>query len=119
MADDLKDILANLNKDIDQEKLLQYLNRELSKEEQHEVEKHLNQDPFAADALEGLEMVADKKNIPGLVQQLNHELKKQTQRKKSRKEKRKLQQQPLLYIAVIIILMLIIVAYVVIRKMGN
>jgi hypothetical protein len=118
MADELKDILSNLNKDIDQEKLLQYLNRDLSKDEQHELEKLMNDDPFANDAIEGLELVADKKNIPAYIDQLNAALKKQTEKKKARQQKRKFQQQPFIYIVIVTVLLLIVICYLVVRKLG-
>ena len=55
MSDDLKDILSNLNKEIEQEKLLEYLNKNLSAAEAHEVEKQMANDEFMNDAVEGLE----------------------------------------------------------------
>ena len=55
MSDNLKDILANLNKDIEQDKLLDYLNKKLPAAEAHEVEKQMADDAFMNDAVEGLE----------------------------------------------------------------
>jgi anti-sigma factor RsiW len=116
MSDDLKDILSNLNKDIEQEKLLDYLNKNLSADEAHEVEKQMADDEFMNDAVEGLENFKNKKDVSLMVQQLNSELKKQTAKKKARKEKRRLKDQPWLYITIVILLLLIIIAYVVIKK---
>ena len=116
MSDDLKDILSNLNKDIEQEKLLDYLNKNLSAAEAHEVEKQMADDAFMNDAVEGLENFRNKKDLSLLVQQLNSELKKQTEKKKAKREKRKLKDQPWLYISIIIILLLAIISYVVIKK---
>ena len=116
MSDDLKDILGNLNKDIEQDKLLDYLNKNLSAAEAHEVEKQMADDEFMNDAVEGLENFKNKKDVSLLVQQLNSELKKQTEKKKAKKEKRKLKDQPWLYITIVTLLILIIVAYLVIKK---
>ena len=116
MSDDLKDILSNLNKDIEQEKLLDYLNKNLSAAEAHEVEKQMANDEFMNDAVEGLENFKNKKDVSLLVQQLNSELKKQTEKKKAKKEKRKLKEQPWLYITIVTLLILVIVAYLVIKK---
>jgi anti-sigma factor RsiW len=116
MSDDLKDILSNLNKDIEQEKLLDYLNKNLSAAEVHEVEKQMADDEFMNDAVEGLENFRNKKDVSLMVQQLNSELKKQTAKKKARKEKRRLKDQPWLYISIVTLLLLIIVAYLVIKK---
>ena len=119
MSDDLKDILSNLNKDIEQEKLLDYLNKNLSAAEAHEVEKQMADDEFMNDAVEGLENFKNKKDVSLMVEQLNSELKKQTAKKKARKEKRRLKDQPWLYITILTLLILVIVAYVVIKKYLN
>ena len=116
MSDDLKDILSNLNKDIEQQKLLDYLNKNLSAAEAHEVEKQMANDEFMNDAVEGLENFKNKKDVSLLVQQLNSELKKQTEKKKAKKEKRKLKDQPWLYISLVTLLLLVIIAYLVIKK---
>jgi anti-sigma factor RsiW len=116
MSDDLKDILSNLNKDIEQDKLLDYLNKKLSASEAHELEKQMADDEFMNDAVEGLENFKNKKDLSSLVEQLNNDLKKQTAKKKLRKEKRKLKEQPWLYITLVILLLLVIVCYVVIKK---
>jgi anti-sigma factor RsiW len=116
MSKDLKDILGNLNKDIEQDKLLDYLNKNLSAAEAHEVEKQMADDEFMNDAMEGLENFKNKKDVSLLVQQLNAELKKQTAKKKARKEKRRIKDQPWLYITVITLLLLVIIGYIVIKK---
>ncbi len=116
MSDNLKDILSNLNKDIEQEKLLDYLNKKLSAAEAHELEKQMADDEFMNDAVEGLENFKNKKDLSLLVEQLNKDLKKQTAKKKLHKEKRKLKDQPWLYITIVTLLLLVIIAYVVIKK---
>jgi hypothetical protein len=116
MSDELKDILSNLNKDIEQDKLLDYLNKNLSYAEAHEVEKQMADDEFMNDAVEGLENFKNKKDLSLLVEQLNADLKKQTAKKKLKKEKRKLKDQSWLYITIVILLLLAIIGYLVIKK---
>ena len=118
MSDDLKDILSNGNKDIEQEKLFQYLNRNMTDAEQHDFEKKLNDDEFMNDAVEGLQALGNKNKIEGLVQQMNADLKKQLEKKKKRKQKRKLAEQPWTYYSIVLVLLLIIIAYLVIKKIG-
>lgn len=118
MSNNKKDILSNLNKDIEQEKLLQYLNRNMSDAEQHAFEKQMNDDEFMNDAVEGLQSIEDKKKIGVLIQQLNGGLKKQLKKRKDGKQKRKIAEQPMLYFSIILILLLIITAYLVIKKIG-
>lgn len=116
MSDDLKDILSNLNKDIEQDKLLDYLNKKLSDTDAHEVEKQMADDAFMNDAVEGLQHFKNKKDLAHLVDQLNSDLKKQTAKKKFKKEKRRLKDQPWLYITLVVLLLLVIIGYLVIKK---
>lgn len=115
MNENLKDILSNLSTDIDQETLLLYLQGKLSAEKQHEVEKQILQNEFDSDALEGLEKVKDEKRIAYIIEQLNRELKKKTDKRKLQKSKNIIHAQPWLLATVLIILLLIIISYVVIH----
>jgi hypothetical protein len=116
MSDDLKNILSNSNKDIDNQQLMDYLSKQLSKAESHDLEKMMAEDEFMNDAVEGLEQIGNNKNIAAYTEQLNFELKKQLAKKKQRKEKRRLKEQPWIYLAIITLLLLCIIAYVVIKK---
>ena len=117
MNENLKDILSNLSTDIDQETLLLYLQGKLSEEKKHEVEKQLLDNEFADEALEGLQEIKDKQQISFMVDALNRDLKKRTEKKRQRKEKMKLKEQPWLYITLLIILLLIVLSYIVIHRM--
>ena len=116
MNENLKDILSNLNPDIDQETLLQYLQGKLSAQEQHELEKQILGNDFDSDALEGLQEFQNKKNIAALVDQLNTDLKRRTEKKKRFRERLKLKLDANLLVAIIIILLLIILSYFILHK---
>lgn len=116
MSDELKDILSDHNKEVEQEKLLDYLNKKLSAPEAHELEKQMADDEFMNDAVEGLEKFNNKKDLPLYVEQLNRDLKKQLDKKKQRKEKRKLKEQPWLYFAILLLLVLLVICYVLVKK---
>jgi len=116
MPDNLKDILSHLSTDIDQDTLLLYLQDKLSDEKKHEVEKKLLNNEFASDAMEGLQEFKDKQKIAFLVDMLNRDLKKRTQKKRQRRQKMKINDQPWLYISIIIIILLIIISFIVIRQ---
>ena len=60
MSKDLLNILANSNKDIDNQKLMDYLSGKLSQQEQHEIEKEMAGNELVNDAVEGLENAKDK-----------------------------------------------------------
>jgi len=116
MPNELKDILTNLNKDIEQEKLLEYINRKLSSEEQHAIERQLNDDPFMSDAVDGLQDLGNTQ-LPILVRQLNDGLRKELAKKKNRRKKRNLPQQAWVYFTVILLLVLVVTAYIIIKKL--
>jgi len=116
MSDNLKDILSNNNKDIDNQKLMDYLHQQLSKTDSHEIEKRMSDDAFVNDAVEGLQNFDRKKDMQAYVTDLHNDLQKQLSKKKKRKDKRKLKEQPWVYLAIIIILLLLILCFVVMRK---
>ncbi len=116
MSDELKDILNNSNKDIDNQKLMDYLSKKLSAQESHELEKMMAEDDFMNDAVEGLEQINDKKKLGVSIEELNRELQKQVAKKKSRKEKRKLKEQPWVYVTIVLLLLLLIVCYIAVKK---
>ena len=62
MSENWLDILSK-NSNIDQQKLLDYLEGKLSEEERHEVEKLMADSDFINDAVEGLENMKDKQKI--------------------------------------------------------
>ena len=112
----LKDILSNSNKDIDNQKLMDYLSGKLSGEEKHDVEKWLIDNDFAGDAWEGLKKFSGKKDLGAYVDQLNKELAAYILQKKNRRERKRIGQPSWLYIAIVVILLLIILSYFVISR---
>lgn len=115
MAEDLKDILSNLNKDTDQETLLKYLNGQLGKEELHEVEKNLLDDEFESDAVDGLQEI-DRAKMQSIVEALNRDLKKRTEKKRRKADKKNLKPQWLLYFSLIILLIIVVLIYIYIHR---
>ena len=118
MSNDLKNILSNLNPGIEQDKLLQYLNDQLNAAQSHEVEKHLNEDPFLNDAVEGLQLIKSKNKLPITLQQLNTGLKQQIKKSKGKRTKALNIEQPWIYYSIILLLLLCVIAYLVIKKIG-
>ncbi len=114
MSDDLKNILTNLNNDIEQDKLLDYLNRQLSDKEQHELEKQLIDDPFMSDAMDGLSSLNSKTDVAAMVQELNSGLNRQLRTKKKTKNFFK-QNDATVYYSIALILLLIVIGYVVVK----
>ena len=116
MNNDLLNILSNSNKDIDNQKLMDYLSGKLSDQEKHEVEKWMVDNEFENEALEGLQELAGKKNLEGYVDQLNKELHHYIRDKRDRREKRKINNSFWIYTAIVFILLVIILAYMVISR---
>ena len=111
---DLTNILQN-DDELNEEQLKKYLSGEASAEELHAVEKNMADDPFANDAVEGLQSFSSEAKLNDYVEQLNKKLHQQLEVPKKRKEKRRIKDLPWVIVAVIIILLLCIVAVWVIR----
>lgn len=119
MKNDLLNILANSNKDIDNQLLMDYVSGKLSATDQHAVEEWLQANEFEAEALEGLQEFGNKEHLQEYVQQLNHELKRFIQQKKQRREKRVWKDTPWTYLAIVLVLGLLLIVYTVIHIMGK
>jgi ATP-dependent Zn protease len=116
MSDDLLNILSNSNKDIDNQKLMDYLSDNLSAEEKHEIEKALVDSEMMNDAVEGLEKFNNKKELDLFVGQLNNNLKKQLDKRKIKKENRAFKDMPWLYFSIILIIIIIVIGFFIIWK---
>ena len=114
MSDELLNILSNSNKDIDNQKLMDYLSNKLSQEEKYTFEMEMAGSDMLNDAVEGLEGVTDKKKIKEFTDKLNADLQKRLGKKKNRRERLKLKDQPWLYFAIIVILLLLVISFVII-----
>lgn len=117
MSKDLLNILSNSNKDIDNQKLMDYLSGKLSQQERHELEKEMAASDMMNDAMEGLTSMGSQQKIQSYVDQLNKDLQKQLQQKKAKRQKRRLKDEPYIYLAIILILLLIIIAYMVVQRL--
>ncbi len=117
MNNDLLNILSNSNKDIDNQKLMDYLAGKLPENERHEVEKWMADNEFANEAVDGLQGFSGKKNLQAYVDHLNQDLNKYIQQKKERREKRRFKENPWVYLAIAMILAIAILAYIVIKRL--
>lgn len=111
MNEDLLNILSNSNKDIDNQKLMDYLSDKLSAEEKHEFEKTLVDAELESDAVEGLTHFKNQKDPLAFAEQLNRNLQKQLQKKKSIKDKRRIKDMPWLYFAIALIIIIVLIAF--------
>ncbi|MBI3882754.1 MAG: hypothetical protein HY305_00625 [Sphingobacteriales bacterium] len=114
MSDEIEDILSNNDKNFNNQELLAYLNSQLPKEQQHELEKHMADDVFLNDAVEGLQNLKD---IQPNIDELNKELRNKLAKHKKRKEKQRLKGQPYTYIGIFIILSLLVITYIILNKL--
>lgn len=85
-----------------QDQLLAYVKGELSAEERHEVEMHLQDCELCSEVVEGLSAITRKDQIPGWLRQAKwnvlHSLRRKTRRKKK--------QNYYLYIAIVALIIL-------------
>ena len=118
MSENLKKILSDQQKDFPQEKLLDYINDQLTEQEQHALETQLNEDDFMSDALDGLQQFDANSDVSSLVNQLNGGLKKQLKKSKQKRKRRSLQIHDFpFYYTIIVFLLLIIISYLVINNL--
>ena len=111
------DISSHNDKDIDPDKLMDYLNNNLPLSEKLEIEKLIADSDFMHDAVEGLTHIKDKGKLQAYVNQLNKELHNHLQKKKLRREKRRLPEYAWIYFTIILILALCIIGYIIIRQL--
>lgn len=116
MSDDLLNILSNSNKDIDNQKIMDYLGGKLSDVEKHAFEEEMIDSDFMNDAVEGLDSFEEKKDIELYAQQLNKRLKEKLKKKESRRSRRNIQNLPWFFYAIILILILAIISFIILRK---
>ena len=116
MREDLLNILSESNKDIDNQKLMDYISGKLSAEQKHEVEKWMIDNPFFNEAVEGLQN-ADAKKVSASVEQINATLRKYLKQKKMRREKNLFPVNLWTYIAVLFILALVVLVYLFLHRL--
>ena len=114
MHENLLNILSESNKDIDNQKLMDYISGKLSAEQKHEVEKLMADNPFFNEAMEGLQQAGTARSAEA-VEQINKQLKVLLQQRRRRKEKFPMPVNLWTYAAVILILAVIVIVYLVIR----
>ena len=115
MNNELFNILSKA-KDIDQKKLLDYMQDKLSPEERYEIEKLLIDAEFESDAAEGLSQIRDKKKLPLVMNELNRQfIKKLSKRRKHPLNKPGLSLM-IPVITTIIILFLILMFYLLLKR---
>lgn len=113
MKDDLKNILSNLNNDVEQEKLLEYLNKQLEAPQQHAIEQQMADDPFLNDAMEGLEALTPG-DLPAMVKELNTGLHRQIEKSKHRRKRKNLVEN-WVYFSIVIIILLVVLGFLIIK----
>jgi len=114
MHENLLNILSDSNKDIDNQKLMDYISGKLSEEQKHEVEKWMADNPFLSEAVEGLQRAGREKSTAA-VDQLNKQLKIYLQQRKKKRSARLLPVNFWSYVAVLLILLIVVIVYLFIR----
>ena len=116
MSDQLLNILENSNKDIDNQKLMDYLSGKLSAQDKHEMEKMMTDNPLLNDAIEGLENLKDKSRLQEYVAQLHENLHAQLAKKKLLRAKKRIREYPWIYLTIALVLIFCIIAYLIVRQ---
>jgi hypothetical protein len=117
MNNDLLNIWNGDNNSFNNQKLIDYVNGKLSADEKHEVEKWMADNDIVNDAVEGLQNIREKKDLPLYVEELNKHLHEQLQKKKESRSKTKIKEYPWIYFAVALILLLCIIGFFILRML--
>lgn len=108
----------NIEQAISQEELTQYLDGSLSTVQKTRVEEALANDPFLADAIEGLTAHGDPALLAHVTHQINNQLRYQVaQRRKTRRGKKRDLPNYKVWISILVLLSLIVIAYFAIVKL--
>ena len=116
MHEDLLNILSDSNKDIDNQKLMDYISGKLSAEQNHEVEKWMIDNQFFSEAVEGLQST-DASKVSASVDEINAALRKYLKQRKIRREKNIFPVNIWTMVAVLFILILAVVVYLILHYM--
>lgn len=116
MNDDLLNILSGSNKDIDNQKLMDYISNKLSAEQKHEFEKTLLDSELESDAVDGLSQFKNKRDPIAYAEELNRKLQKQLQKKKVSKAKRRIKELRWVYVTITLIIIISLIAFIIISK---
>lgn len=115
MHENLLNILSESNKEIDNQKLMDYVSGKLSAEQKHEVEKWMIDNPFFNEAVEGLQQAGNEKDVKASVDQLNKQLRIYLKQRKRKRERNMLPVNNWTYIAIVFILALAVLVFLVIK----
>ena len=106
---DWKNILSESEEQLTDEELLKYLENDIAEEEKYSIEEKINNSPFEADALQGLQQLQNK-DLQKHVKQLNQKLQQITGRRQ-KKEKKRIKMWQWIILAVILLLFICLVGY--------
>ncbi len=115
--DDINNILSS-GEELD-EQLMNYLEGNLSGDEQQKIEQQIAGDEFVKEAIEGLQQFSSNTKLDQYVRNLNQNLQQQLAIKKKNKWKRSLSHPSWIVMATILILVLCVLAYFVIMFVKN
>ena len=102
----------------DHELMMQYLEGKLMGNELHEFEKKMIDSTLLNDAVEGLQTIANKKNIDVYVTDLNKHLQNFTSLKKKRRLKNRIQLNDWTLLSILLIIALGVVCFVIINLLN-
>lgn len=118
MKEDLLNILSNSNKDIDNQKIMDYLQGTLPPAESNTVEQWLAEDMlFTDDALEGIAALSEKEKVGQKIALINARLLQALRKKKLKRRKHLFMERPWNIIAIALLLSLALAAFWIISKL--
>lgn len=114
MSEDLLKILSDSNKDIDNQKLMDYVSNKVSDSDRFEIENAMTGSDIMSDAIEGLSALTVGGKVNEIANSINADLHKQLRKDKHYKRRRIMDSSVFIY-AIILVLVLVVIGYFVIR----
>ena len=111
---DWNDILKD-DEELNEQELMKYLEGNPSVEERYAIEKQMAESDFMNDAIEGLQQFHHPSKLIALKDQLNKQLRLETNKKQKRTKSRKIKDQQWMVMAVFAILSLCVLGYLLIH----
>lgn len=118
MKKGLQNLLDNASREIDPQRLMDYLNGRLPEREKNEVERWLlEHEELGREALEGLQQLTSTQQLQFSVTKINHQLDRYLHQKKKKTKHRFFWPDKIAWVALLLLLLLAIAALLILQRL--
>ena len=118
MKKGLQNLLDNASREIDPQRLMDYMNGRLAEREKNEVERWLlEHEELGREALEGLQQLTSPQQLQTSVTHINHQLEHYLLQKKKKSNRRPFVPDKSAWVAIFLLLLLAIAALLILQRL--